>query len=204
MVLHQKIVIARKKKGITQEELADLAKVTIRTIQRIESGETTPRNFTLKAIATALETPFEELNAEHAAQEKYTDHLNQKATYDKEETKYFLQLFCLSCFAYIVVPFIHFLIPAHLLKKRNEQSPNIIDFARKIIRLQIYWVITLHFLLLLTLSYNFFNVKYLYSQYSINYLWLFFFMYFINALIISINLFRVKRMGFTTEEPIST
>jgi transcriptional regulator with XRE-family HTH domain len=48
MTLSQKISAARNKKGITQEELAGLMKVSVRTIQRIESGESTPQNIPLK------------------------------------------------------------------------------------------------------------------------------------------------------------
>lgn len=59
MKLHQTISTARKNKGFTQEELAELSHITVRTIQRIEAGETIPRNYTLKAIATALDMPFE-------------------------------------------------------------------------------------------------------------------------------------------------
>lgn len=63
MELYQKIVTARKQKGLTQEQLADLVNVTVRTIQRIENGGSTPRAYTLKTIATALGLNFEELVA---------------------------------------------------------------------------------------------------------------------------------------------
>jgi transcriptional regulator with XRE-family HTH domain len=53
MTLAEKIVAARKRKGYTQEELADLAAVAVRTIQRIESGETIPRSLS-KLFANAV------------------------------------------------------------------------------------------------------------------------------------------------------
>lgn len=46
---------SRKSRNLTQEELADLAKVNLRTIQRIENNENTPRGNTLKLIADVLE-----------------------------------------------------------------------------------------------------------------------------------------------------
>lgn len=44
----------RKSKNLTQEELVDACHVSVRTIQRIESGEVTPRTSTVKIILAAL------------------------------------------------------------------------------------------------------------------------------------------------------
>ncbi len=51
----------RLQKGMTQEELAEKCDITVRTVQRIESGEVDPRSYTLQAIASALEIEFQEL-----------------------------------------------------------------------------------------------------------------------------------------------
>lgn len=48
----------RIKKGLTQEELADMTEVSSRTIQRIENGEVDPRAYTLQMIAKALEVDY--------------------------------------------------------------------------------------------------------------------------------------------------
>ena len=48
----------RIKKGLTQEELADLTDLSARTIQRIENGEVDPRAYTLQMIAKALDVDF--------------------------------------------------------------------------------------------------------------------------------------------------
>jgi transcriptional regulator with XRE-family HTH domain len=45
-----KLVEIRKAKGLTQEEVAEKCKITVRTIQRIESGIVNPRAFTIKII----------------------------------------------------------------------------------------------------------------------------------------------------------
>ncbi|MGZ5253487.1 MAG: helix-turn-helix transcriptional regulator [Flavitalea sp.] len=87
----------RIKKGLTQEELASLANITVRTIQRIESGESLPRMYTIKAIASALDIPFELL-----AQKPELSSENSTAI-DLETEHHFLYLFCLSCFSYIAV-----------------------------------------------------------------------------------------------------
>ncbi len=52
--LGKKIVELRTAKGLTQEELVELCNISIRTIQRIENGEVTPRSFTVKTILAAL------------------------------------------------------------------------------------------------------------------------------------------------------
>jgi len=48
----------RLKKGITQEDLAAKTDISVRTIQRIESGDVDPRAYTLQTIAAALEVDF--------------------------------------------------------------------------------------------------------------------------------------------------
>lgn len=52
--LGKKISEMRKAKGLTQEELVELCNLNVRTIQRIEAGEVTPRSYTMKAIFEAL------------------------------------------------------------------------------------------------------------------------------------------------------
>jgi transcriptional regulator with XRE-family HTH domain len=52
--LGKKISELRKAKGYTQEELVEKCNLNVRTIQRIETGEVTPRSYTVKAIFTAL------------------------------------------------------------------------------------------------------------------------------------------------------
>lgn len=53
--LGKKIAELRKAKGLTQEELVEKCNLNVRTLQRIESGEVTPRSYTIKAIFTALD-----------------------------------------------------------------------------------------------------------------------------------------------------
>jgi len=51
----------RRLKGWTQEELAEKAGVTTRTIQRIEGGSVNPQAYTLKLLAASLNIDFREL-----------------------------------------------------------------------------------------------------------------------------------------------
>lgn len=58
------ISTTRKRKQLTQEELADLSKVNLRTIQRIENRENVPRGNTLKLICEALDLEFPNVEVE--------------------------------------------------------------------------------------------------------------------------------------------
>lgn len=53
--LGKRIAELRKAKGMTQEELVDICNLNVRTLQRIESGEVTPRAYTLRMIFSALD-----------------------------------------------------------------------------------------------------------------------------------------------------
>lgn len=53
--LGKKIAELRKAKGLTQEELVEECNLNVRTLQRIESGEVTPRSYTIRIIFNALD-----------------------------------------------------------------------------------------------------------------------------------------------------
>jgi transcriptional regulator with XRE-family HTH domain len=53
------ILELRQKKGLTQSELADICKLSLRTVQRIESCQVTPRSYTIKLIFSNLDCDYE-------------------------------------------------------------------------------------------------------------------------------------------------
>ncbi len=59
--LGQTIQSLRQSKKMTQEELVEVCNLNVRTLQRIEAGEVTPRDYTIRAILSALEYEFEEI-----------------------------------------------------------------------------------------------------------------------------------------------
>src|SRR5690606_38334976 len=59
-----KILKMRKVKGLTQEELVERCSISVRTIQRIEAGEGTPRSYTIKSILDALGYDFSAIPVE--------------------------------------------------------------------------------------------------------------------------------------------
>ncbi|MEB2779943.1 helix-turn-helix transcriptional regulator [Algoriphagus sp. C2-6-M1] len=74
--LGKKIYESRKAKGLTQEELVEKCNLNVRTIQRIEAGDVTPRSHTIKTLFEALEIDFE------VEEIKYSQNYNQ--TQEKE------------------------------------------------------------------------------------------------------------------------
>ena len=52
--LGKKILELRQSKGLTQHELADNCKLSLRTVQRIEAAEVMPRSYTIKIIFSCL------------------------------------------------------------------------------------------------------------------------------------------------------
>lgn len=66
-----KLIEIRKAKGLTQEEVAEKCNISVRTIQRIESGSAEPRAFTIKLISESLGFDFfETSNTGYEVEEK--------------------------------------------------------------------------------------------------------------------------------------
>lgn len=64
--LGKKISELRKQKGLTQEELVEKCNINVRTIQRIEAGEVTPRSYTLKNILSVLGVNIQDFSSEYS------------------------------------------------------------------------------------------------------------------------------------------
>jgi transcriptional regulator with XRE-family HTH domain len=193
MSLGDKVLAARKLKGLTQEQLAERAALTVRTIQRIEGDDSIPRDYTLKAIASALNLPFEEFVTVNSCLRPNSNELSNE-TFQcpvKQEHCHFLQMVNLSAFAYLVIPFVHFLIPILLLKKKQINN-EMHSTGRRIIRRQIYWTISTHVLLLLTLVYNLIQATWFDKTNLLNYIWICAGMYLLNAVIICTTAIRLR------------
>jgi transcriptional regulator with XRE-family HTH domain len=59
--LGRKIAEMRKARGLTQEELVEKCNISVRTIQRIESGDVTPRMYTVRTIIDNLDYDINDL-----------------------------------------------------------------------------------------------------------------------------------------------
>ncbi len=99
-----KIKEIRERKGMAQAMLAEKSGVSIRTIQRIELGQTNPQGRTLQLICESLGVPIEEL-----------------MDYNKRDDRQFLMWFHLSVLSGIFLPLGNILLPLILwLTKKND------------------------------------------------------------------------------------
>lgn len=118
----QKIKELRSRKGFSQEQLADIAKINLRTVQRIESGETEPRGETLKRVANALNVAPDEL-----------------IDWVEQEDKLFLVFFNISALCFIVFPLLGIIVPLALWMLKKDKIKNINETGKRLINFQITW-----------------------------------------------------------------
>ena len=101
--LSKKIKELRLKRGMSQDQLADITGLSLRTVQRVESGQNIPRGDTLSRLASAFKVSTEEIvelqNHENGHEDNHTG---------KGSTKFFdnwprlLYFFILSLFIFVV------------------------------------------------------------------------------------------------------
>ncbi len=113
-----RIAFLRKQKGLTQEALAEQAGINLRTLQRIEKGETEPRGATLRLLCDVLEVPIEDL-----------------VDFGKTEDRGFIICFHLSVLSgffipigQILIPFILWITKRDKIKDLYRQGANVINF----------------------------------------------------------------------------
>lgn len=120
----------REENHLTQSELASKARVSLRTIQRIEAGSI-PKGFTLKSIAEALK-------------KEPNDLLEQQETFDLERLKWIN----ISTLLGLLIPFGGILAPLILIHKTTDQKVK--TLGKKIIEIQITLVLLVSFSMILS------------------------------------------------------
>lgn len=121
-LLSEKIESLRRRKGLTQEALADESSINLRTLQRIEAGETEPRGNTLRLIAQALDTPIEEL-----------------LDFTKIADTDFLQMMNLATLSFWVIPLGNLFLPLIFWVMKRDKIQGVYELGRRIINFQITW-----------------------------------------------------------------
>ena|SRR6185437_7237021 len=135
MTLSQKVKELRMSAGTSQEELADATRLSLRTIQRIENGETQPRGDSLKRLARAL----------GVATEEFTRGLASEAPQDLPDDKGFLVVFHLSALTFLLFPFFHLFsimsiaAPLILWLLKKDKIKGVRATGKKILNFQITW-----------------------------------------------------------------
>lgn len=116
--MNSKVKLLREQKNLTQTELAEKSGLSLRTIQRIESGQSL-KGFTLKAIAKTLETEPENLISKE----------EENTSIDRAK------LINLSALAGLIIPFGGIILPA-ILTYRTQDSVNR-ELGKSVIGVQI-------------------------------------------------------------------
>ncbi|RRO15896.1 helix-turn-helix domain-containing protein [Flavobacteriaceae bacterium 14752] len=120
----QKIKSIRKQKGFSQEELADRAKVNLRTIQRIENVESEPRGKTLQLICKVLEVNIEDI-----------------LDYGKQTDRNFLVIFHLSVLSCLVIPIGNIILPLILWMNKKDKIIGLHSIGANLLNFQIVWTV---------------------------------------------------------------
>lgn len=133
-----KLKIVREQKNLTQEELSEKSGISVRTIQRIESG-IAPKGHTLKALSKTLEILETELTGktEENRVVKKPEELIVKSQTEIGIDFQKIKLINLSSILFVMLPPLNILVPLLLfyaLKQKNH-------LTRQIISLQIIWTI---------------------------------------------------------------
>lgn len=128
----------RERQNLTQEELSEKSGISVRTIQRIESG-TEPKGHTLKTLSKTLEVSENELlnysveNSNKKIEEISTEKTEIESSIDYQKIK----LINLSSILFVVIPPLNILTPlilSYTLKQKNI-------LTKQIVSLQILWTI---------------------------------------------------------------
>lgn len=122
------VVDARKKMGLSQEALAEKAKVSLSTIQRIEKGTVTPRAYTLKILAESLDLDFSSL-VETRKQE-----VPEIKNYASAKRVNLITL------ALVFIPLMNLAAPV-LLWNKKKQTDEVNFIIGKIISFQLLWTV---------------------------------------------------------------
>lgn len=137
-MLSKNIKRFRRNKGYSQEKLSEKAGVSLRTVQRLENGETDPTGDTLTRIAEALEvTPDDLLEWQQAEDTTYLKLLNYSA----------LSIWILS-FLGIIVPLLLWITKRDKIKKVDKIGKELINFQLTWIVAMTFYVISYAFLIL--------------------------------------------------------
>lgn len=129
MLLGEKLSRLRKSKGISQESLAENSNISLRTIQRIETGTAKPRPYTIKTIAETLGVPVEQLSS---SQENPIEQSQIAITK--------IKLINFSSLAGLAIPFSNLYFTIFFWRK-NREIATVNEAGKKIISFQLLWTL---------------------------------------------------------------
>ena len=169
----------RNEFGFTQAELAEQTGLSLRTIQRLESNNKTPKGHTLTVLSEVFKMTPEALQNQFRAIVK-----------DKASDSTSIRLINLSVLSFLGIPFGNIIFP-FMLWRKNRKSKLVDDIGRRIINVQIMFSATLCILLCLSP----FIGRQLFSNTPII-LYVLFIAYAFNIIIVCITALKLQRNNF--------
>lgn len=124
--LARKIKELRNRKGFSQEELSEKSGLSLRTIQRIENGETEPRGDSLKRLASAFNVSPDDI----------TD-------WQILEDNSIVNLMSLTQLSFLAFPILGVLVPLVIWISKKDKIRNVDKIGKSIINFQITWTIAI-------------------------------------------------------------
>ena len=174
-VNHKKIKELRIKNGYSQEKLAEVSGLTLRTIQRIENEETVPHGDTLKRIASVLGVPSELF-----------------VNTPKQKDENIITLLNLAQLGFLLFPPFGIVLPLIIWLKKKEEIDNVEKVGKVILNFQISWNILLIVLIIFFLV-GIASIETIITFKSMLPILLIIFMYLYNFVIIVMNTIFYKR-----------
>ena len=167
----KKIKELRNRKGLSQEELSEKSGLSLRTIQRIENGETEPRGDSLKRLASTFNVSPDDI-----------------ADWQIIEDNSIVNLMSLTQFSFLAFPILGLLVPLVIWISKKDKIKNVDSIGKAIINFQITWSIALFTSLLFMIA--------MYFEPLIIIL-----LYIFNILMITINSIRLNKMKAVFYKP---
>tara|TARA_R110002051_G_scaffold201693_1_gene268496 strand:- start:30418 stop:30990 length:573 start_codon:yes stop_codon:yes gene_type:complete len=132
-----KLKTLREQQNLTQEELSKKSGVSVRTIQRIETGKE-PKGYTRRVLAKALEIEENELLYKESEQENFEILHNEEEPKKVDLINYpYLKLINLSSIPFILIPPLNIIFPFVLMLVLKQKN----ILTKQLISLQILWTI---------------------------------------------------------------
>lgn len=123
-IVAERIRQRRTQKGYSQEFLAESASISVRTLQRIEGGQTEPRGHTLIALARALDMPVEDL-----------------MDFTKKENNSILHAINLSALAYWMFPLGNVIVPLIIWIINKDKVKGANRSGKRQVLIQLVWTV---------------------------------------------------------------
>ncbi len=133
-IVAKKIKELRNRKGFSQEELSENSGLSLRTIQRLENGETKPRGDTLQRLAASFSISPDEITDWQIIEDTST-----------------IKVLNYAQLGFLAFPILGILIPLIIWILKKDKVKDIEELGKSILNYQITWTTTL-FLVYITLA----------------------------------------------------